>query len=446
MHSSQKNFPNIGNGSLLRGHLPEMRKNKYEFFLRHHQHYGEYLKFQAYPGFVYYSFSAPEALQHILVSSRQKYSRGKRWQKIVGDVVGHGLLTDNGERWKNHRQLINPYFHKKKVDGYVQTLAQNTQTLAEHWKATSADAPMNFTDMMLYLTLINAGDTFFGYDIREDATEYSRCMKQCLTYLDTHIDNPLYPPSYVPTPINRQYRQNITKLDYIAHKATKAVIGQPGDTIAKSLTDSNCSDLDVQHQLATLLMAGHDTVATALAWAWYALAKHPDALQNVRDEINSVLRGGVISIDDLNQLTYTRMVVDEVLRLYPSAYAIPRAAEEADEVQGYPVKKGSVIALSIYATHRNPRYWEKPETFYPEHFSKDKKGARPRFAYLPFGAGERVCIGAQFAITEIMVILSTLLQHFTPTLASNRTIQPKALFTTFMEEDVMVNLVPHTAR
>src|SRR5690606_23794618 len=133
-----------------------------------------------------------------------------------------------------------------------------------------------------------------------------------------------------------------------------------------------------------LLMAGHDTVASALAWAWDVLAKHPDVMQNAKDDVDATLRGGAITCENVNKLAYTRMVVDEVLRLYPSAYAIPRAAEEADEVQGYSVRKGAVIALSVYATHRNPDYWQHPETFYPEHFEKNNTSNRPRFAYLPF--------------------------------------------------------------
>jgi cytochrome P450 len=189
------------------------------------------------------------------------------------------------------------------------------------------------------------------------------------------------------------------------------------------------SDRELRDQVVTLIGAGYETTTQALAWTWYLLAKHPEADDQLRAEISDALGGRTPTFEDLPRLRYTLMVFQEAMRLYPPAWAMSRTANGPDEIGGYRVPAGSEILLLPYITHRHPGYWERPEEFFPEHFSPERVAARPRFAYFPFGGGPRQCIGNSFALMEAQLIIAKVVQKYRLRLADGREVEPETSVT-----------------
>ena len=179
----------------------------------------------------------------------------------------------------------------------------------------------------------------------------------------------------------------------------------------------------------TLLLAGHETTANALAWTWYLLARHPDVAEKQRAELSAVLGTRRPGVDDLPRLPWTRMIIDEAMRLYPPAWFVSRRAKEDDEIGGYRIPAGSNVALSPWVTHRHPAFWPDPETFDPERFAPERAATRPRFAYFPFGGGPRLCIGNTFALTEAQLVLATVASRWRLDLPQGHAAEPEPLVT-----------------
>jgi cytochrome P450 len=196
----------------------------------------------------------------------------------------------------------------------------------------------------------------------------------------------------------------------------------------------------LRDEVMTILIAGHETGAAALAWAWHLLAEHPEVEHKLHAELQKVLGGRTPTVEDLPALSYTRMIFDEVLRLYPPAWALLRQAIEEDEIGGCRIPAGSILTVSQYVTQRHPDFWDEPEKFEPERFTPERVAARPRFAYFPFGGGARQCIGSNFALMEAQLVVATLAQHFRPRLLPGHAVEPDPTFTLRPRGGVLVTL------
>jgi cytochrome P450 len=202
------------------------------------------------------------------------------------------------------------------------------------------------------------------------------------------------------------------------------------------------SDAQLLDEVRTLVLAGHETTANALGWAWYLLARHPEVEARLHAELAAVLGGRTPTLDDLPQLSYTRMVIDETMRLYPPAPIMGRWVEDEDELHGYRIQGKTFISFSQYAVHRHPDFWDDPERFDPERFTPERVAARPKYAYFPFGGGPRLCIGNNFALMEAQIILATLAQRYRLRLAADRPIEPELVLTLRPCGGVPVTLTP----
>ena len=435
-------YPTIQGALAVRGHMPEMQADTYGFYLRRHAQHGACLKFKAFPGMPFYSFTAPEAIHDVLVTSRRKYSRGRRWSHIVSFIGGQGLVTSKGELWRAQRGIIQPFFQPKRIEAEMDTIVRNTLQTIHAWQQLPAGTSVNISAEMMRLGLINISDLLFHFDIRPMADRFSEAMMHGFEYINRFIQNPLTLPRFLPTAANRRFRADKKIADDIVEDIIRTLREKDDASMINALAKAGNSDRQLHDEIITLLMAGHDTVSTALAWAWYLLAKNPDVLKKTQAEIDHVLKGTPATAATLDALPYTKMVFKETLRLYPSAWALHRIVEEPGHIMGLPVQRFSSVVLPIYVTHRDPQFWEQPNTFYPEHFTKAAEEKRPRFAYAPYGGGERVCIGAGFANMEGTLILATLLQHFTPQLAETGEIKPEVHFTLKPEKDIQGLLQP----
>lgn len=435
--TASKTYPSIKGTRLLTGHMAEMQQDTYGFYKRHHAEHGDNLKFDTFFGMNFYSFASPEAMHHILIKARKKYSRGRRWSHVVSFIGGNGIITSKGELWQQQRQRITPYFQPAHIEQYLGTVAQNAADMAKRWQELPTGADINVSREMMKLGLVNISDILFNYDMRERAEDFSAAMMDGFTYINRFIQDPLTPPRFLPTKSNRNFKKNKAVADDIVREIVAVVRKDDEDCLINALVKAGNSDRQLHDEIITLLMAGHDTVSTALAWSWLLLSKHPEALEKAQEEIDRELQGATPTAESLERLPYTRMIFKETLRLYPSAWAIHRFAEEPDEVDGLPVRKWSSVVLPVYVTHRHPAHWKHPDRFWPEHFSKEESDGRARFAFIPFGGGEHVCPGAHLANTEGALILAALLQKVTPAMKDEAEISPLVSFTLKPERDIV---------
>jgi cytochrome P450 len=249
---------------------------------------------------------------------------------------------------------------------------------------------------------------------------------------------PFYPPPRVPTPRNRRHRLALAALDHAIYEiiAARRRGDTSGDDLLGLLIDvrdeqsgEGMSDRQLRDEVITLFVAGHETTAVALAWAWHLLAEHPGAAERVRAELAGALGDRAPATADLPQLPYARMVIDEAMRLYPPAWITNRQAIADDEICGYHIPAGAIVLISPYVMHRHPAYWENPERFDPERFTPERSAGRPHYAYFPFGGGPRQCIGKGLALMEAQLILGAVAQRFRLGHVPGHVVEPQALVT-----------------
>jgi cytochrome P450 len=282
---------------------------------------------------------------------------------------------------------------------------------------------------MLRLTLRIAGQTLFNIDLSDETHTVGQAVATVNKLLSEYLYAP-FPPFTIPTPRSRSLDQVVH--DIITQRRQQNT--DAGDLLSMLLlarderTDQGMNDQQVRDEVMTLLIAGHETVATALTWTWYLLSQHPEVERRLHSELDEVLGGHLPTVEHLARLSYTRMVIEEVLRLYPPAWVFGRKAIDADEIAGYVIPANSMIVLSPYMTHRHPAFWEDAEAFDPERFAPEREASRPHYAYFPFGGGPRVCIGNNFALMETQLVLATIAQHYRLRLLSGHPVEPEALF------------------
>jgi cytochrome P450 len=250
--------------------------------------------------------------------------------------------------------------------------------------------------------------------------------------------NIFVPPDFIPTPRNLRFRQALRTLDNAVYElmAGRRQSASPGDDLLGMLlqardeeTGQPMNDRQVRDEILTMLIAGHETVASALTWSWYLLARNPAERDRLRGEVDRVLGGRLPTSADLASLPYTAQVFSEALRLYPPAWVITRRAIEEDELMGYPVPKGALVIMSPYAIHRRADFWPDPEVFQPGRFAPANGVERQRFSYIPFGGGPRLCIGSSFAAVEAHLILAMVTQRFVLDLPAPAPVEMDALVT-----------------
>jgi len=313
-----------------------------------------------------------------------------------------------------------------------------TLALLERWQAYSERGiPLHMAQHMMSLTLRIVGQALFSLDLSQETSTIGSAVTTLLELLGDYVFRP-FPPLSVPTPRNRRIQRTIHVLDQlvyrmIAERRTRQTEGR--DLLSMLLlaqdeeTGQGMNDRQVRDEVVTLLLAGHETTANTLTWTWYLLSQSPEIERRLHAELNKVLGDRVPSVADLPELKYTRMVIEEALRLYPPAPVLSRKAIAADELQGYPIAANSMILISPYAVHRHPALWEEPERFDPERFTPERAATRPAYAYFPFGGGPRVCMGNHFAMMEAQLILSTVAQRYQLRLIPGHPVEPQMVVT-----------------
>lgn len=397
-----------------------IRRDPLAFLFDAWQQHGDVVRMHA-PPWTSFFFVHPLDVKHILQENHRNYWKGVIFGKLKR-IAGEGLVFSDGELWRRQRQLVQPAFHRDRIAALGDMMVRTTAEMLERWRRRgAAQLSLDIAAEMSTLTLDIVAQALFGADLGEDKAEFCAAVSEAMVYAN-HLTNHMFtPPLIVPTRANRAGRRAVAGIDRVVWKIIETRRRDNrerhdllGMLIAARDAETNqaMNDRQLRDEAVTFLVAGHETTAVALSWSWYLLSQHAEARARLFREVDDVLGTRPARMSDLPDLSYTRMVLDEALRLYPPAWATARQAHADDEVGGVRVPRNTVITLSPYVTHRHPEFWERPDEFDPERFTPERCAARPDFAYFPFGGGPRGCVGRQFATMEGQLLLATIAQQF----------------------------------
>jgi cytochrome P450 len=411
-------------GNRLLGCIPDLRRSPIGTYERVMRDYGDVVRLVVGPPglrFELYCIFRPDGIQRVLAGSREGYSKGNRGYRELAGVLGRGLLTSEGALWQRQRRLIQPLFTRKQIAGYATLMVDEAAAAAARWDGSGAPVIVDAHAEMIRLTLRVVGRTIFGDDVERAIPVIRRAFPVLARHALRRATSPLNPPSSWPTPAGVRAARARGALYALADDliARRRHAGTDGDDLLSRLlaardaeTGEAMDTQQIRDEALVFLLAGHETTSTALTFALQLLGRHRDEQERVAEEVADVLGGRPPTIEELPAMKRTTMVLKEAMRLYPPAYAFSRLAERDDQIGGYRIPAGSFVLVSQWATHRHPRIWPEPEEFRPERFTAEAEAARPRYAYFPFGAGPRACIGSHFAIQEAQIALAVILQRY----------------------------------
>ncbi|WP_394822318.1 cytochrome P450 [Pendulispora albinea] len=386
----------------------------------------------------------PDGVRHMLQENAKNYTKETRGFRQLRLVLGNGLVTSDGEFWLRQRRIAQPAFHKTKISGFADTMVRAAVDLAGVWEAQARrGASLDVAQEMMRVTLRIAGETLLSTDVTGDANSIGASLTSLLANANRRITAPLDLPLHWPTPANVRFRRELRVIDTVVGRIIAERRACPGEKPADLLSmlmdardesaapgsEAGMTNEQLRDEVMTMFLAGHETTANALAWTFYCLSKHPSAQRQLTEELDLVLNGRTPALDDVPKLAFTQMVIKESMRLYPPAWAASRRAIDDDALCGYRVPAGDIVFFSPYATHRHPDFWENPEGFDPFRFTPEQEAKRPKFAFLPFGGGPRICIGNAFAMLEVTLVLATLAQRFQLDLVPGTKVEPEPQIT-----------------
>jgi cytochrome P450 len=416
------------------GNLLEFRKDRLDVFGRAGA-LGPMGRFHLGPIPVHVITDAALA-QEVLVDRADDFMKSRGLSVFARPLLGDGLLTSEGGDHKRARKLLAPAFAAKRIAGYADVMAAEAARAAAGW---ADGARVDFAEEMMTATLAIAGRALFDADVRGDARVVGLALTDAMQSMLDGVSSPLQVPYAWPLPRHNRMRRAVAKLDEIVYRIIGERRRDPrdrGDVLSMLIAavdddGSGMTDRQVRDEVMTLLLAGHETTANLLTWTFYALARHPDVRARVEAEADGVLDHGrrAPTAEDLPRLPYTAMVIDEVMRLWPPAYTMGRQALHDVTIGGVKLPRGAALMINIWGIHRRADYFPDPEKFVPGRMTPDAKKARPKGAYMPFGAGPRVCIGNHFALMEAQLAVATIASRARVELASDRPAVPEPMIT-----------------
>jgi cytochrome P450 len=401
---------------MLLGSLRDARRDPLAFVLRVSADYGDvaYVRLATLRVFL---LNHPDDIEQVLVTHQHRFAKGRSLGR-ARRLFGNGLLTSDGAVHSRQRRVIQPAFHRSRLAAYGSVMAGHAAAARERWK------PGDIIDIaaeMSRLTLAIAGETLVGSDADALIEEAGEVLETATGFLDVTL-LPLSPlAELLPFPRVQRLQRARRKVERVLGAIIDRRRGHPADSgdllsmllaAQEEIGGDQMPDRQLHDELITMLLAGHETTANALAWTWYLVARHPDVESRLHAEVDAVLGGRLPAVDDLPALPYTRMVFAESIRLYPPAWLLGRMAVEAHEVRGYRIPVGSLVVLSPWAVHRNAAYFPEPARFDPARWQPEAQAGRPRFSYFPFGGGSRGCMGEAFAWMEGVLLVAALAQRW----------------------------------
>lgn len=414
-------------GYPLVGNLPDFRNDRLNL-LQRMAHEGDVcgMHFGPFSGIL---FNKPEHIHSILVDHAYDFDKGVAIHQLIRPVFGNGIFCSEGDFHRHQRKLIAPSFQPRHIASYAEIMGYYGEQIQQTWPD---GAVIDVNQQMTNLTMSIIGKALFDADVFTETDELGAAMTVANEYVSHALSALLPTPYNWPTPRNRRMHKAVEVLRshigrFIDERRTHPTERNDFLSILLQAKDENgnpMSDEQLMAECLTLFGAGHETTATALAWTWYLLCQHPESYQKVQQEVDNVLQGRTPTYNDLARLPYCLQVFKEAMRLYPPAYAFSRRALRDVEIDGYGVPQGRVVLLAPYTLHRREDSFPQPETFDPDRFAPEREKQLPRYAYVPFGAGPRICLGLYFAMMEGHLLLATIAQRISFSQVPGQTIEP----------------------
>jgi cytochrome P450 len=409
-------------GHLLLGTLLDVWRDRLGLMTGVAADFGDVVRFTMGPKRVYF-FNHPEHAKYVLSDNHANYHKGIGLIQAKR-VLGEGLLTSEGDLWRRHRRLIQPSFHRERLARFTHVVTDEAKALTARWR--TGNRQINVVREMTDLTLSVLSRTLLDADLGPHeavGAAFEVAQDQAMFEMVSLG----FVPHWLPTPRNRRFRTARRELERLVaglvasrdsggHDSTDDMLSRLLDDY-RDEPDARLAARRIRDELITILLAGHETTASTLSWTWYLMDQHPQVAERVRAEAVTVLGDRDPQYEDLHRLPYITMVIQEAMRLYPPVWILPRRAVGADTIGGYHVPAGADVLICPYTLHRHPDFWSEPERFDPDRFAADQVRARHRYAYIPFGAGPRFCVGNNLGMMEAVLVTAIVASEFQLTLA-----------------------------
>lgn len=445
-------------GLPLIGALPSLlRQGMFEFIESCWREYGEIFQIPLGGRSRLVVVLHPDAAERILQDAVRNYYKGRSYDPIR-PLLGNGLVTSTGDLWVRQRKLTQPSFHLSQLQRFVPAMTRCVHDMLASWeRRAGAREPFELHTEMMNLTQRIVGLTLFGLELSDKAAVSAQAVTDSLSIAGERVNRgALVVPLAVPTPGNLRFKRALRTLDGIVYdiiaRARRATDEQE-PTLLRMLMSARdehsgeaMSDRQLRDEIITHYVAGHETTALVLTWTLYFLDRHPEIAAKVVEEIRSVCATDSPTLEQLDQLVYTRMVLDEVMRLRPPVWVQTRVTYEEDTLLGHTIPADSVVLLSSFFCHRHPDFWDEPEAFRPERFLPEAVKQRHRYAHFPFSAGPRACIGKRFAVYEASLALALVLGRYRLDVLPGQSIGMKVTATCHPDRPILFRVAENRAR
>ena len=419
-------------------------QDQLEFFLECRRRYGDYAKLGV-AGSQWHFFAHPDAVEHVLRTKQQNYDRPEAFAENMSSLMGSGLLTSSGELWLRQRRLLQPIFSNQHLADTHRVITRCAAKWLAGWRASGEGEIVDLYAEMDQLANAIAVELLLGGDENEEAGSLRNTLAQTLTSLKQSMHKIRSSPGQ-PAIAAALLRNKRAFEKLVTHLIQRRQGGRHyGDILSSMMTpfegqpEPMMSRQQLLDEAKTFLIAGHHATAVAVSWTWYLLGTHEEIRHRFCEGL-STLQGDTATLEEISSLSYARMVLEESLRLYPPIFSIQRTARDEDIICGRAVPAGGIVLLSQWVTHRHPEFWDRPDTFDPDRFAPGKADSRHRFAYFPFGAGQRQCIGQQPAMLESLALATMIGRAFDLELQAEPPVVPHPSFVLMPRDGIRVRV------
>lgn len=409
-------------------------------------------------GTLFIIVTKPEYIKHILLDNADNYIKSPMQQTTLVPFVGNGLIASEGDFWRRQRRIAQPAFHHKRLVSFADAMVAATEDMLVRWQPYAGTGkPLDVWAEMTHVTLDIISRTMFGAGLGDDEVQL---VRDCFAVISEDLGTPPYQdllglPSWIPRLVSRRAKKAIRDLRALIEKIIAARHtegpGKHGDLLDMLLeardeeTGEGMTDEQLRDEVITIFIAGHETTANGLTWAWYVLSELPHIERKLAEEVCGVLKGRSPTFEDLKSMPYNKMVFDETIRMYPPAPAFLRKAIGPDKIGDLEIPAGAEITFAPWITHHHQALWDKPNEFIPERFTPENSKGRHKYAYFPFGGGSRICIGNSFALMEAQLIMATVAQKFRLKLVPGHPVVPQSKITLRPRHGLKMTIEPQTA-
>jgi cytochrome P450 len=421
-------IPQGPRGGRLMGNMREFNSDSLGFIERCAREFGDVVltRFLYVPALFLFH---PDHVEYVLASGSKNFIKAASLRSpFFHRLVGNGLVTSEGDFWRRQRRLAQPAFHRDRVEAYAETMVGYAERMLARWREGEV---LDAHEEMMLLTQSVVARTLFSADVSDDSGEIGEALGRIVRPFASQATLKWILDNRLPTPGHLRFNRDVRRIDRFVYRliGERRVSGEDtGDLLSMLLRARDedggvMTDRQLRDELMTIFLAGHETTALALTWAWYLLAENPEAEARLHAELSEVLGGRAPVAEDLPRLRYAEWVVKEAMRLYPPAWGVGRECVRECEVGGFRVPKGMQVFAFQWVMQRDPRWFADPAAFRPERWGEESVSHLPKYAYFPFGGGPRLCIGNYFATMEAVLILATIAQRFRLRLASGHAVE-----------------------